>query len=223
MNSSKNRYDSMQRLLEATSCHNSKQLADFLGVVPQSVYDARKKGRVPDAWIRTIAERTGTSADWLFFGERSSEERRIPSIDDGCEIVAIPMVEARLSAGGGSLETGSKAVGSFAFRQSFLSAHGCAKNMVLMQVSGDSMEPELVNGDTVLIDQSKKQIYPNAMYAVRVGDAIYVKRIDTTLTGGFILKSSNPSYQPIQIERGEQDDEFFAVIGRIIWSCRNVG
>ena len=59
--------------------------------------------------------------------------------------------------------------------------------MVLMRVSGDSMEPEIRDGDVVLLDQSKTRIVPGKMFAVGFEESIYIKRIDN-LPGKVILK-----------------------------------
>ena len=59
--------------------------------------------------------------------------------------------------------------------------------MVLMRVSGDSMEPEIMDNDIVLIDQGKRDVTPGRLYAIGFDEAIYLKRIDI-LPGKVILK-----------------------------------
>lgn len=56
------------RLQQATGARNDSELARALGITPQSVNGARKRGIVPPVWIQSFAERTGVSCDWLFFG-----------------------------------------------------------------------------------------------------------------------------------------------------------
>ena len=91
--------------------------------------------------------------------------------------------------------------------------------MVLMRVSGDSMEPDVLNGDVVLIDQGKTRIIPGQMFAVGFEESIYLKRIDN-LPGKVILKSANPAYPPLELDvRGDLADQF-RVIGRVLWSGR---
>ena len=68
------------------------------------------------------------------------------------DLIMIPMVEARLSAGQGSLQTDGNSERSYAFRSDFLHRKGNPDNMVLMRVSGDSMQPEILNNDVVLLD-----------------------------------------------------------------------
>lgn len=87
-------------------------------------------------------------------------------------MITVPLVEARLSAGTGSMEVSSERGGD-AFRSDFLHRKGNLKRMVLMRVSGDSMEPEIFDNDLVLLDQGQKEITPGRLYAVGFEDAIY--------------------------------------------------
>ena len=78
----------------------------------------------------------------------------------------IPKVAA-VAGAGASLETSDAIIGYYAFRTDFLgSAHISERNSVLMDVRGDSMEPTLKDGDTVLIDQSEKDILDGRIYVV---------------------------------------------------------
>lgn len=131
----------------------------------------------------------------------------------------IPMVEARLSAGQGSLQTDGNSERSYAFRSDFLHRKGNPDNMVLMRVSGDSMQPEILNNDVVLLDQSKTAILPGRIYAVGFEEAIYLKRVDM-LPGKVILKSANPAYPPVELDIRDQQRDAFRVIGQVLWSGR---
>ena len=78
-------------------------------------------------------------------------------------------------------------------------AKGNPREMVLMRVSGDSMEPEIVDNDIVLIDQGKRDVTPGRLYAIGFDEAIYLKRIDI-LPGKVILKSTNAAYPPVELD-----------------------
>jgi Predicted transcriptional regulator len=45
-----------------------------------------------------------------------------------------------------------------------------------MRVDGDSMSPEIRDGDVVLIDQSQSTPQPSKIFAVGVEDMIYSKK-----------------------------------------------
>ncbi|GFK94753.1 HTH-type transcriptional regulator PrtR [Fundidesulfovibrio magnetotacticus] len=131
----------------------------------------------------------------------------------------IPKVKARLSAGGGSLETGDEVVGLYAFRTEFVKRKGNSREMVLMDVSGDSMEPEIKSGDTLLIDQSQRKIIAGCIYAVGMDEEVVVKVLEKA-PGKLILRSYNTLFPAIEIDmRGDLSDGV-RIIGRVIWWCR---
>lgn len=141
----------------------------------------------------------------------------MPSCD--VDLIMIPMVEARLSAGHGSLEVGGDSERSYAFRSDFLHRKGNPRRMVLMRVSGDSMLPEIQDNDLVLLDQGQTEIVSGRLYAIGFEDAIYIKRIDLQ-PGKIVLHSTNPAYPPVTLDLGGDCAEQFRVIGRVLWSGR---
>lgn len=205
--------------------------------------------RVDLSAIVAICDKLNVSSEWLIFGrgpinqEKNSDQvpssqaikQKIQSIIPGesmlletgdktneqCDVdlIMVPMVEARLSAGTGSLETSGNTERSYAFRSDFLRRKGNPKDMVLMRVGGDSMQPEVMNNDVVLLDQSKRNVRPGPIFAVGFQKAIYLKRIDT-LPDRIILKSTNPAYPPVEIPVGEQEGDAFRIIGQVIWCGR---
>ena len=178
--------------------------------------------------INTICTTFSVSADWLLFGRGPMKEDSINNelrkknmeiIGRRDDIIMIPMVEAVLSAGGGSFETSAITGRDYAFRRDFIERKGNPNDMVLMRVSGDSMEPDVLNGDVVLIDQGKTRIVPGQMFAVGFEEAIYLKRIDIA-PGKAILKSANPAYPPMELDIRGQMSDLFRVIGRVLWCGR---
>lgn len=216
--------DTLSRLMRALDARSDAELARALGISPQSVSGARRRGEVPPAWVQMCAERTGCNAHWLFFGqgpmylpEHAGEEAE--AIRPEVDMITIPLVEARLSAGTGSLEVNADTEGGHAFRGDFLRRKGNPRRMVLMRVSGDSMVPEIFDNDLVLLDQGQTEISPGRLYAVGFEDAIYIKRIDM-LPGKIILRSVNPAYAPVTLDLRGDCAEQFRVIGRVLWSGR---
>lgn len=218
--------DVLSRLMRALDARSDAELARALGISPQSVSGARRRGEVPPAWVQSCAERTGCNAHWLFFGQGpmylpdpAEEAGRTGADGPEVEMITIPLVEARLSAGTGSLEVNAGAEGGHAFRGDFLRRKGNPRRMVLMRVSGDSMVPEIFDNDLVLLDQGQTEISPGRLYAVGFEDAIYIKRIDM-LPGKIILRSVNPAYAPVTLDLRGDCAEQFRVIGRVLWSGR---
>ena len=108
----------------------------------------------------------------------------------------------------------------FAFRSDWVCHRGNPENMVLMRVTGASMEPDIRHGDIVLVDQGKTQIYGHALYAVGVNDEIYIKQVETLPGRRLVLRSLNSRFHPIEVDlRGDLADSV-RIIGRVLWWCR---
>jgi len=131
----------------------------------------------------------------------------------------IPKVRARLSAGTGSLETEGAVVGLYAFKTDFLHRKGHPSRMVLMDVTGDSMEPVLMDSDSVLIDESQNEIISGGLYAVGIDSSVLVKYVHA-LPGKLVFRSRNERYDPIEVDMAGDLADMVRIIGRVVWSCR---
>lgn len=87
-------------------------------------------------------------------------------------------------------------------------------NLAIVGVVGDSMEPSVCRGDTLLIDQGSKQLTDNAIYAIRLDDAVMVKRLQK-LPDGIKVISDNRFYEPYEL-KGSQLQQLH-IIGRVRW------
>ncbi|WP_319543194.1 helix-turn-helix domain-containing protein [uncultured Pseudodesulfovibrio sp.] len=62
----------VRRLVKASGVKNAAALADMLGISPQAISSAKKKGKIPLTWIEQVAEKSGQSLDWLLYGIENS-------------------------------------------------------------------------------------------------------------------------------------------------------
>ncbi|MCJ2164880.1 MULTISPECIES: helix-turn-helix domain-containing protein [unclassified Pseudodesulfovibrio] len=53
------------RMIQAVGVRSEAALARELGISHQAIYNAKKRGNIPLAWIKQIAEKTGRSVEWL--------------------------------------------------------------------------------------------------------------------------------------------------------------
>ena len=205
----------LKRVFEATAISSQTELASALKINRSAITQARKKESIPAKWILQLYRTFGLNPDWLESGVGEQYLKPIP----GCEtdFKNIPKVRARLSAGGGSFEIGSEIKGYYAFQTEWLRTKGKPGRMVLMDIFGNSMEPELKDGDTVLIDESQKNIISGAVFAVGVDDTIMVKRVERH-PNTLVLLSDNKDYTPVYLQAGE--GEAVRIIGRVIWVGR---
>ena len=81
------------------------------------------------------------------------------------------------------------------------------------------MFPTFSPGDELLVDTTPAQSLVDGLYAVRVDDTLMVKRLQHLPGGRVLVRSDNPAYQAFETP---QDDERFAVVGRVIWAGRSL-
>ena len=203
-----------ERVAAATGIRSQTELAATLGINRSAVTQAKKKGTIPASWVLGLSRKFGLNPDWLEKGTGDPKENKFcydPEFDK------IPKVNARLCAGDGSFEVGSDIQGFYAFRKDWLSRKGSAGKMVLMDIFGNSMDPELKDGDTVLVDESQKAIIAGALYAVGIEDTVMVKRVEKH-PNSLVLQSDNKDYAPIFLRESEMD--MARIIGKVVWVGR---
>jgi phage repressor protein C with HTH and peptisase S24 domain len=206
-----------ERTCEALGLTSLSELADILKVNRSSITQARKKDSVPANWLLELFRQRGLNPEWLSGGSGPKRLKSNDSGDDG--FYSVPKVQARLCAGAGSFEVGSRIEGYYSFQKRWLEMRGAANHMVLMDVFGNSMTPEIKDGDTVLIDQSQKDIFAGTIYAVGIEDTIMVKRIEKH-PRKLVLLSENKAYAPLFLSDEEMDS--VRIIGKVLWICREL-
>ncbi len=85
---------------------------------------------------------------------------------------------------------------------------------------GNSMQPTIADGDSLLIDSSKKDIYDGKIYCIRMNGQLYAKRLQKLSPAKIKVISDNKDYEPIVIDFEEKNDCDFEIIGEVRWSGR---
>jgi phage repressor protein C with HTH and peptisase S24 domain/DNA-binding XRE family transcriptional regulator len=136
----------------------------------------------------------------------------------------LPVYDTAASAGPGKDIDREAVVHRIAFREEWIRTVTKASldQLAVISVDGDSMEPTLRPGDTVLIDF--RQNHPadkDGIYVIRTGNGLQVKRVQVELgrPPKIAVLSDNPVYQP---QRNLKPDDIH-VVGRVIWLGRQVG
>ena len=200
-----------KRICKKMKIKSKRELAEILELSPSSIYSAKRRDSVPPRWILKLSQRHNFNVNWLLTGMGE------PLMDKDNAFKSISVVEARLSAGGGSLEVGAETVDEVPFRLDWLHRKGVPDKMVMFKISGDSMEPVVHDGDTVLVDMSRKEIVNGKIFAIGVDDAIVLKRVEKK-EDHIKLISENNTYPP-EIHSADQT-QGFRIIGKMIWSSR---
>ena len=206
-----------ERVTQATGLRTLSDLADLLRVNRSAVTQARKKDSVPATWLLHLYRQKGLNPDWLEGGP--GPDIVAPDPQGNQRYRAVPKVKARLCAGGGSFEVASEIEGFYSFENDWLQRKGDADQMVLMDVFGHSMKPEIKEGDTVLVDQSQKDVIAGAIYAVGIDDTIMVKRLEKH-PHKLVLMSDNKEFAPLFLSSDEMNS--IRIIGKVLWICREL-
>ncbi|QYG03870.1 hypothetical protein KY496_11065 [Massilia sp. NP310] len=133
------------------------------------------------------------------------------------DFVSVPESRIEFSAGNGRtahyelLEDEEPAT----YRRSWFQKHGMNPDRVRrFRVTGDSMEPMLFAGDTILVNLDETNIVDGRLYALRYGDELRVKFLSKRLDGALILRSKNDAYKDEEVS-AEMANEHISIIGRV--------
>ena len=131
------------------------------------------------------------------------------------EYASLPRYEARLSAGPGALlEQEPEPLAYHLIELQWLrsATRAVPENLMIVQVDGDSMEPTLSDEDWVLVDTTQRRVSRQGVYAIRFGDAVWVKRLQPIISLQKIrIHSDNPAYDAEDVEESAIEP-----IGRVV-------
>lgn len=86
--------------------------------------------------------------------------------------------------------------------------------------SGDSMLPEIKDGDALMVDKSKKDVIDGQIYIIRLDGQLLCKRLQKIPPMKIKIVSDNQKYDPYYIDFSKVIDFNFEVIGRVLWYSR---
>jgi phage repressor protein C with HTH and peptisase S24 domain len=203
--------DFFKRASQIAEIGSQKDLAQLLGIEPPAITLAKRRG-VPKSWALSLSSMFGVNLEWLKTGKGPVYQA------DRRKTRYVPKVSARACAGAGSLEIQDNIVGEIPFDRDWIAKKGRPECMVVMDVVGDSMSPELEPGDSVLVDQSQTEVLSNSLYVIGLADVLQIKRVQAR-PGLITLYSTNQRYRPVTLQGDEV--ETLRIIGRVLWSSRN--
>ena len=136
--------------------------------------------------------------------------------DPGPATRLVGVVELRAAAGSGAEVLDETVVGQLGFRRQWLDRHAIDPTQaVVISVQGESMEPTLPDGCSILVDRARRRRLAGHIYVLRTGDGIIVKRLEHTATGWQIV-SDHQTWKPITWTDNAE------VIGKVRWMARSL-
>jgi phage repressor protein C with HTH and peptisase S24 domain len=162
------------------------------------------------------------SLDLDYFAEKSGSGEIHPVAHSESDLPdEFSLVEKRkgaISAGPG-LRPDNDVDFRLAFRDDWLEQFGGAKQLFVIKVEGDSMEPTLQESDTVLINKNANTIGTGGgIFAINWHEMVLVKRLQMNpKTNEIIIKSDNQKYDSMVVKPNEIQIE-----GKVIWYGREL-
>lgn len=133
------------------------------------------------------------------------------------EFVMIPRLDIHLSAGSGrdQVEIELTKDNPQAFRTEWIRQQRLKPNkLAAMRASGDSMEPTVFDGDSLLVDTSQTSVSDGKVYALWYDGGERVKRLFRLPGGGLRIKSDNQGFDTIEL--GPDYGGHVRIIGRVV-------
>jgi phage repressor protein C with HTH and peptisase S24 domain len=133
------------------------------------------------------------------------------------EFVMVPKLDIKLSAGNGheQLEINLTRSTPLAFRASWVREKRLKPSkLAAMSATGNSMEPGIFDGDSLVVDTSQTEVLDGKVYALWYDGGERVKRLYRLPGGGLRIKSDNPDHPPIEVQ--PEKLEHVRILGRVV-------
>lgn len=213
--------DRLKRVMTEKSIKPS-QLAS-MSDVPLSTISALLNNNTPNPRalnLLKITKALGVDPIWVMTGEHTEPVAAIDDVETvSDDYVQIPAYKVCYGAGTASeqLITYEELhdVHPVTFRKKFFEFLGVnPKNCRRIKVSGDSMEPQIQNGDYLTIDCTpEQQIIDGDVYAFADAQGLHIKRL-SRIKDGLLVQSDNHRYQDYSLVGDELLS--FNLLGHVI-------
>lgn len=172
--------------------------------------------------LAALAAARGVSLDWIATGKgemclADSEASEGAHSAPDADYAYIPLYDAYISQGHGAWNEGARVLAMLAFTRYSLRKKGLEpKQLAAVRVDGDSNEPELSEGDTVMVDLSRNHFQGEAFYVIRLNDLLFAKRLQREFDGSMSVISANSAYHPVRVPVERLDS--LEIVGRVVWA-----
>lgn len=192
---------------------NKAKLGEVAGVSAQAVNNWYKKGKISIDSAKAIYQKYGYSIEWILGSDESKA-----SVNQNNNLTSdlfsnerdllhkhrIDYYDVRAAAGLTGFENSDypEIISSL-----YLTDEGMAQlvgkkssdGICLVNVPTDSMEPTIRKGDIVFLDTKVNAYSGDGIYAFAIDGALFIKRIQKMIGGGYRMISDNEIYPPEQI------------------------
>lgn len=194
------------------------ELSRKTGFARNSLYNWSEKGNIPLDKL-FVLEEFGININFVLYNEQTVQNNE-QIINDEFGLIQV-REDIEVSAGDGAVAgDDEKPKYCLAFRKDWLQSRGLKeKELYVVFARGDSMEPTISDGDSLLVNTAEKDPQDGHIYVIRSCDILWVKRIQRLLDGSLLLLSDNKIYPPMPLKLDESSD--VEIIGKVVNSSKN--
>lgn len=184
------------------------------------------------ATAERYARAFGVTAVWLLMGDAAISSaaqpapndlrpgpiaRRAEETDPPVSARAMGAIEIEAAAGGGAVNLDEAPIrGRVWFRRDWLDSHGLDPTQcMVIAVRGESMEPTLPDGCSILVDRQRKRRRDRGIFVIDTEDGLIVKRLGKE-GRRWLLISDHEAWPAEPWPPGAQP------VGRVIWMARTL-
>ncbi|MBS0923231.1 helix-turn-helix transcriptional regulator [Providencia sp. JGM181] len=194
------------------------ELADAVGVSPQSVQQWETSTEPRKNRVMKIAEILGVDANWLLFGRPESENRKEVvkiELEDGSNVqerYKVEILDIEASAGSGVMVLDDfietiTAIEYSAEEAKRLFGGRTADTVKMITVKGDSMSGTFEPRDQIFVDITVNHFDGDGIYVFILDNQLYIKRLQMQYKKLAVI-SDNPRYETWYLEDNSIDGMF---------------
>ena len=202
----------------------TSSLARKVGVSRQSVaFWLSGRNNPSEQTCENLGKLFGVNPIWLRTGNDDVRLQPVVETEENNEdsgYIFVPEYELEFSCGGGNEPpTWVETSGGAAYKPDFFrKRHINAKRCKRVKADGDSMEPLICDGDSVLFVEMKEgePIRDGRVYAMSYGGTLKIKRLYRRANGDLIIRSDNSARYADEVVRNEDLDNLVRIYGEVI-------
>jgi phage repressor protein C with HTH and peptisase S24 domain len=187
------------------------ELAAVVGVSDNAIYKwLAGRGHPTVANLVALARAGRVSVEWLATGAEPTRKAADAIARD--DFIFMPRNRIRCAGGPNGILRSEQVVDSIAFRADWIEQQLKAepRDLILIEVEGDSMAPTIENSDLILANLGEPRFRQDGIYLLRRDRGLEVKRIQRRPDGKLLVRSDNPKYEAMAVGAVN-------VIGRVVW------
>ena len=203
----------IDKLKDVLSSQNEKKIfdkdvANALNITQANFATLKLRNKIPFSNILDFCALKKISINWLLYGQDPSS---LIDSTDKYWIKYFPSIS--LSAGGGAYDSDEEydKLEIPSYFTNMLGGEKNIKNIEAINVSGDSMEPTLNNGNIIFLDKTKVDASRDGIYAFINENGLFAKRIQKRIDGMYDVISDNKEYPTQVINKNDIN-----ILGKII-------